>query len=115
MTFLNNLHIFKYGQNKRGSMKILFLINNNCDKDFIEIGKTKYFRDVQIKLELEKKIPNVTKYCVFLDTLKKLQNKKDRVKIAKPNLAHSLKTVFIGSSLIQKEIIFTLKNVLNWA
>ena len=40
------------------------------DKGFIEIGKTKYINDVQIKLELEKKVPNVTRYCVFLDTLK---------------------------------------------
>ena len=70
MIFSNEFHIFEYGQNKRGKIEILFLINNNCHKDFIEIGKTKYIRDVQIKLELEKKIPNVTKYCVFLDTLK---------------------------------------------
>ena len=72
MIFLNKLHIFEYGQNKRGSMKILFLINNNCHNFFIEIGKKKYIniKDVQIKLELEKKVPNVTRYCVFLDTLK---------------------------------------------
>ena len=72
MIFSNEFHIFEYGQNKRGKIEILFLINNNCHKDFIEIGKTKYFRDVQIKLELEKKNPKCYKVLCFSRHTKKV-------------------------------------------
>ena len=72
MIFLNKFHIFEYGQNERGSMKILFLINNNCHKGFIEIGKTKCIKNVLIKLELEKKNLKCYKVLCFSRHTKKV-------------------------------------------
>ena len=57
MIFLNKYHIFEYGQNKRGSLKILFLTNNNCQV-LLKLERLNTYikiKGVQIKLELEKK------------------------------------------------------------
>ena len=65
MMFLNKFHIFEYGQNERGSMKILFLINNNCHKGFIEIGKTKMYQRCADKTRAREKKSQMLQGTVF--------------------------------------------------